>query len=133
MWKSFKFKIIKREQDWNIKISDYIFKNYKKERMFSDINHITSRMAKEIALRILKYMGYNGEILLELPMMDDMETIIYKDVKEALDLEFEDHIIRKYSFGRASLNNYEMNMEEYINQLCQFTRFCIMRETEETK
>lgn len=128
MWEDFKFKIYKREQEWDIKISDYIFDNYKKERLFCDINHITSKTAKEIALRILKYLGFNNKILLELPMMDNMETIIYKDVKDALGLEFEDYVIRKYSFGSISLNSYEMNAEEYINQLYQFTRFYLERK-----
>ena len=62
-------------------------------------------------------------------MMDDMETIIYKDVKEALGLEFEDQLLRKYSFGNLSLNCYEMDAEEYISQLCKFTRFCIERNS----
>lgn len=132
MWENFKLKLYQREQEWDIKISDYILNNHKKERMFCDINHITSKMAKEIAVRVLKYMGYKGEILLELPIMDDMETIIYKDVKEALELEFEDHIIRKYSFGAVSLNSCEMNIAEYIEQLCQFTQFCIKSNTEKT-
>lgn len=132
MWDDFKLKIIKREEDWDIKISDYIFENYKKERMFCDINHITSRTARKIALRILKYLGFKGEIFLELPMMDDMETIIYKDVREALCLDFEDHTLRKYSFGSVSLNSYEMGLEEYISQLCQFTRFCIWKKAAKT-
>lgn len=130
MWEEFKLKIYKREQEWDIKISDYIFNHYKKERIFSDINHISSRTAREIALRVLKYMGFKKEIFLELPMMDDMESIIYKDVREALGLEFEDCIIRRYSFGSISLNSYEMNIEEYLDQLCQFTRFCIKKEKE---
>lgn len=128
LWDDFKIKIDKREQKWDIKISDYIFDNYKKERLFCDINHITSKTAKEIALRILKYLGFKEEIIIELPTMDDMETIIYKDVKDALGLEFEDDIIRRYSFGNVSLNPYEMDIDEYINQLCQFTRFCMRRE-----
>lgn len=130
MWETFKLKIDKREQEWDIKISDYIFNNYKKERLFCDTNHITSKMAREIAMRILEYMDYRGNIQLELPIMDAMETVIYKDVKDALELEFEEHIIRKYSFGTVSLNSCEMNMDEYIEQLCQFTQFCIDRGLE---
>ena len=111
MWEMFKLKLDRREQAWDIKISDYILDNYKKERLFCDINHITSKMAKEIAIRILTYMGYQEKIFLELPIMDDMETVIYKDVREALGLEFEDCVIRKHSFGSVSLNNCEMNLD----------------------
>lgn len=132
MWEEFKLKLIEREQEWDIKISDYIFDNYRKERIFCDINHITSKTAQEIALRILKYMGYKKEIFLELPIMDDMESLIYKDVKNALNLEFDDYVIRKNSFGNVSLNSYEMSAEEYISQLCKFTRFCLKKETIKT-
>ena len=46
---------------------------------------------------------------------------------EWIALEFEDGIIRKHSLGVVSLNNCEMSLDEYVDQLCQFTQFCIKR------
>lgn len=128
LWEDFKIKLQEREQEWDVKISDYIFENYKKEKLFCDPNHITSRMAQEIALRILEYMGYKKDITVELPGMDNREIPIYKDVKDALGLEFEEDVIRKYSAGVMALNSGEMEMEEYVDQLCRVTEFCLKQE-----
>ena len=128
MWENFKAKLQEREQEWDIKISDYILQNYKKEKLFCDPNHITSRTAKEIASRILEYMGYKKDISIELNGMDTREIPVYIDVKKALGLKFEDDVIRKYSTGDMALNNREMDTKEYIDQLCMVTGFCMFQE-----
>lgn len=128
MWDNFKVKLQEREQEWDIKISDYILKNYKREKLFCDLNHITGRLAKEIASRILEYMGYKKDISVDLLGMDSREIPVYKDVKDALGLEFEDAIIRKYTVGFMSINNREMDLEEYIEQLCSVTEFYLKQE-----
>lgn len=132
MWEEFKRNLLKREEEWDIKISDYILQNYKKEKLFCDPNHITSRMAKEIALRILKYMGYQQDITIDISGMDTREVPVYQDVKAALGLEFEDDVIRKCATGYWALNSREMTMEEYVDQLCRVTEFYLSREELET-
>ena len=60
-------------------------------------------------------------------MMDDLEVFVYKDVKEALGLEFQEMRIRKR--GKTNFfNTCNMDFDEYINQLCQFTRFCLRKK-----
>lgn len=126
MWENFLEKIDKRERDWSIKVSDYILLQQRKKKIFCDINHITSETAHEIADRILKYMGYDEKNYIELPIMDDLESIIYVDVKEALGLEFEQKNIRKW--GKSNCyQTYQMSMDDYIEQICQFTQFCLDR------
>ncbi len=128
MWEEFQQKINEREKEWDIKISDYIISNHNRKKIFCDVNHITSETAQEISLRILQYMNYKEQKSTMIPMMDDLEVIVYKDVKEALELEFEETTIRKW--GKANcFSTYEMDAEEYINQLCQFTRFCLDRKS----
>lgn len=128
MWENFKAKLQEREKEWDIKISDYILENYKREKLFCDRGHITSRMAREIALRILEFMEYKRDISVELQGMDTREIPVYKDVKQALGLKFEDNVIRKKSIGVMSINNREMSGEEYIDQLCKITEFCLKQE-----
>ncbi len=125
MWKEFLDKVYKREREWDIKIGDYILKNHKKKKLFCDLNHISSGTAKEIASRTLRYMGYQEDLSIELPVLDDEEIVVYRDVKDALDLEYDDGIIRRYSFGSVSLNCKEMDLEEYVDQLCRYTRFIL--------
>lgn len=124
MWELFIQKVSKREKEWDIRVIDYIITNQKRKKIFCDVNHITSETAQEISRRVLQYMNYKEQKSVVIPMMDDLEVIIYKDVKEALGLAFEESAIRVWGkencFGAC-----EMNADEYINQLCQFTRFCL--------
>ena len=122
LWEAFKKKMCDREKEWDIKISDYILDNYKRDKIFADIGHINSKTAKEIASRILEFMKYKEKLSVELPLLDGLETVVYQDVKEALGLEFEEELLRKYVRSR-SLDNYEMNVEEYVRQLCRYTKF----------
>lgn len=121
MWEDFKLKLFEREKEWDIKISDYILSSQQDEKIFCDTNHITSRTAREIASRILDFMGYQKKINVELPAMDTLEAFVYQDVKDALGLEFEEKFIRKYTWG--GVFEHEMDLEEYVDRLCQYTRF----------
>lgn len=124
MWEVFLQEIENREKEWDIKILDYIILNQKKKKLFCDINHITSETAYEIANRILRHLNYDNNDFIEIPMMDDLEVFIYADVKDALELEFEEKCIRKWGKGNC-LQTYEVNRDEYVEQLYQFTKFCI--------
>lgn len=120
MWKEFVKKLLMREQEWDIKISDYILGNYKKEKLFYDINHISSILGKEIAIRVLKVLELNPIIVTAPNGMNALETYIYPDVKKALGLEFEEKILREFT-SDVACSACEMDYEEYIKQLCSFT------------
>ena len=119
LWREFQTKLTIREKDWDIKISDYIYKYYKKEKLFTDRWHISTILAREIANRVLIYLGYSPSIESILPILDDYEVFIYKDVKEALGLEFEEKSIRKYARGRNSLDTIEMSIKSYVEMCIQ--------------
>ena len=118
MWETFREKLLFREYEWDIKISDYIFENYKTEKLFCDTNHITAKTAREIAKRVLKFLKYDCiDINAPLIGMDWMEAFIYPDVKDALGLTFEEKIIRRSCvdvFG-------DCDYEEYIERICTYT------------
>ena len=120
MWQEFQRKLLGREQEWDIKISDYILANYKTIKLFYDTNHISSACAKEIAGRILTYLGYNPRIASVLKVVDSVECFVYPDVKDALGLEFEEHIIREYS-NDAFCSGGEMDLKNYVEQICSYT------------
>ncbi len=124
MWKVFESKIEAREREWNIKIFDYISQNQKEQKIFSDINHITSMTALEIANRILNYMGYSDKLVCELAMLDNLESIIYADVAEALELRFDHKYIRRWGIDNA-IYPFEMSEETYIEQMYQYIIFCL--------
>lgn len=122
MWEEFKEKLLEREKEWDIKISDYIMNNYKKEKLFYECFHISDVLVREIADRLLKYMGYEAvynEVRPE-ASMDTNEMFIYKDVVDALELEFEQKYIR-INHRENMINKADMDMEEYVHQICLWT------------
>lgn len=128
LWEDFKHKLIKREEQWDIKISDYILEKYKTEKLFNEPWHITTNLGKEIAVRILKHLGYqNYTILYTIHCMDDNEVFIYQDVKKALGLKFEEKTIRNYS-RNISYTNVDMDFDEYINELYQYVLIYLKNE-----
>ncbi len=126
-WERFKEKLFLRESEWDVKISDYILGNYQEEKLFCDMNHISAKLAKEIANRVLHYIGIQTEIVQYPIGMDALETFIYPDVRKALGLKFEEKIIRQFSLG-ASCSGYEMDFKEYIEQICSYTVFVLKDE-----
>lgn len=54
-------KLKKREEKWDIKISDFIMENYKDKKLFSDVNHPTPYLMKEICDRLGRYLGLEGK------------------------------------------------------------------------
>lgn len=58
--------IQEREKNWDIKISDFIWNRFRVVQLFYDIGHPTNILLKEIANRILTYLGIehiiSGEI-----------------------------------------------------------------------
>lgn len=120
LWEEFKNKLVTREKQWDIKISDYIFEKYKTEKLFNDTWHITTKLGREISNRIIKYMGYhNFEIPIIIPSSDYNEVFIYQDVKDALGLEFEEKTIRNYS-RNVSYTNADMDLDGYVDELYQY-------------
>ena len=120
-WEEFCKKLTEREVEWDIKISDYIFANYKTRKLFYEPFHISSVLAREIAKRVLEYLGYDFFISYTAFPLDELEVFIYRDVKNALELEFEETSVRIHSRG-MNLESYDMSVEEYVRQLCRWIR-----------
>lgn len=124
MWSQFKVTLLNREKEWDIKISDYIFEHYKRKKLFYDPNHISDFLAREIAVRLLKALGYTEKIADIHPLMlDTWETYIYMDVMEALDLKFDQKYMRSCC-RETSLNGRIVESDEYIENLYKWEMFC---------
>ena len=114
-----------REEEWDIKISDYIFEHYKTKQLFYDLFHISDILVKEITKRLLIYLGYNGEVHSDtLIKLDGAEIFLYRDVRDFLEIEYEQKYIRKHTKS-SSLTNIDMDLKEYVNQLYRYVMFSI--------
>ena len=115
-YEDFFTKLIQREKEWNIKISDFIADNLSKTQLFYDPNHPTNTIISEVIKRLLNYMGIlESNISFQtLTHLDNFEIPIYNSVRKALKLKYKKIILREYS--RHSLSNVQMDIEEYVKQ-----------------
>lgn len=104
-----------REEKCDIKISDYIERNYKKKKLFYDPNHPNVDVIREKGRKILNLLNMKIEESGYAPSIyhDACELFIYGCVKEALSLEFQEDYIKVHS-PEATMVNEPINLEEYV-------------------
>ncbi|WFR56788.1 WcbI family polysaccharide biosynthesis putative acetyltransferase [Anaerocolumna sp. AGMB13025] len=116
--------LIKREKLVDIKISDYIILNYKKEQLFYSFNHPSNLVLYEYANRILKFLGYiandpmnEEDMYYFFGTLKAQDIPIYPSVIKTLKLEkFETNFFpNKYALGNYYLSFNEF-IVEYIHQ-----------------
>lgn len=112
-FKVFIKKILEREKGWDIKISDFILKNYKKMKLFYDAGHPTNDIMVHISKNVLFKLDIDEDIF-TLRCMDAHEVPVYPIVKKVLNLEWEDTLIRKSNCAKKVSD--KMGFEEYITQ-----------------
>lgn len=86
-----------REAPCDIKISDYIRQNYKKEVLFYSANHPVNKLIKEEVVRILRFIGLYGEgesvtfryehALDSKPLLRSVTEVVYPAVLHRLGLD----------------------------------------------
>lgn len=105
-------KIRKREQNWDIKVSDYISNHRKDKRLFNDINHPGNGLMKFICDKVISLLGckiieyWNFGMGAEIPrILVDEECPIYKDIRD-------DNT--NISLTSRPFNGYEDYVRQYI-------------------
>ena len=129
-YEKFLDKIRMREQEWDIKVSDFIIENINKKQLFFDPNHPTNFFINYIYLELLpkldiKDKSLNTEPILSLEayQMPLCASIIDYFI---LDYDLNNHEIRKH--GRK-MYKCKMNLKKYIIQyycyIWQDSSFCL--------
>lgn len=57
LFEACKIRLEEREKNWDVKISDYIFKNYQTEKLFYDYDHASDSVMQEIGRRLCDMLG----------------------------------------------------------------------------
>lgn len=115
VFEKYRYKIRKREENWDIKIYEYIFDIYKENQVFNDFGHPSNIVLKKISERILDFINIendlkNFEMIFEL---EEYEDPIYPCVKEALELNYQKKYIREQSNKKLCEH---MDFEEYVKE-----------------
>ena len=112
-------KVRRREKDWDIKVSDFILKNYRSHQLFYDPNHPTNFFLNYIASEILKILiNYNVDDSHSLKIdncLDSIEMPVCKAVVEALHLDWNNDVIRR-SMPHTNRLGCNMNLSNYVYQ-----------------
>lgn len=120
-------KIKQRENNWDIKILDFILENYKSKKLFYDIGHPTNTIFVEYTKGILHILQKSSDGIYSNDCLDAHETPVYYSVKKWLNLEWDDNEgIRKSGYN---LSNKRMNIMEYIKQ---YIYWCYEQKMENT-
>lgn len=103
-----------RESRCDIKISDYIEKNFRTKRLFYTVNHPITEILVEVMKRVYQFIGMTDVIInaRNLPENDAYELLVYKDVKETLKLEFDE---KKHYFNKMEIDR-KLSLPEYIHE-----------------
>lgn len=105
-----------REEKWDIKILDYIMDWHRNVKVFYDGSHPANFIIRKICEDILFKLGISEKLNLEGNGLNMLETPIYPETKDALQLsygEFNDVIRKGSSF---KLTKKDMDMQEYIEE-----------------
>ena len=110
-------KLQKREENCDIKISDYILANYTQRQLFYDPNHPTSDVIMEKGRRILRLLGMEinetNITIKRSKIIDGGELFIYGCVRKALGLQYKQQYIKNNQW-EASLYNRPIDLKEYV-------------------
>ncbi len=109
-------KLQKREENCDIKISDYILENYMKCQMLYDPHHPTREVILEKGRRILNLLKIEiNEAHMTISrqaMIDGKELFLYGCVRRALKIQYKQQYIRNNK--NNSLYNRAMDLKEYV-------------------
>ena len=110
-------KVRKREQDWDIKVSDFIDENKSEQRLFYDPNHPTNYFLAYVANELLsllhidsRYDSFNNT---HVSKLDIFEMPICYSVKKTFSMTFSYEEMRSTGI---KVKNEKMHLEEYIKQ-----------------
>lgn len=107
-------KILQREANWDIKISDFILENYETEKIFFDTRHPTNFVLEEIIRRLLDFLGMDTAFQHAHDEISEEEVLVYPCVKKALGLKWDIENIRNNTKHR--LTSGHMDMGQYIKE-----------------
>ncbi len=115
LYQTFIGKVRKRESDWDIKVSDYIYKS-KDKVLFFDPNHPTPLFISYICENILYLLGLNNDDFdySQMRLLDAYQMPICQDVIDFFGLKYD--LNTKIRQSGNKLIRGEMTIDDYVKQ-----------------
>ena len=117
-YKNFLETLRKREQEWDVKVADFIDENIKEQMIFFEMNHPTNFLIKHYAINILNVLlcgkPYSVEELKNYKM-DTYQMPLLTEVQKALGLKYST-IDQEIRTTGTKLRRIPMTIEEYVKE-----------------
>lgn len=109
-----------RDQHCDVKIMDYIKAEYRNQLLFYEPANPCNNVLRKISERILELLGIDPNEVHEIgERIATSELPVYKCVKEALGLKYEQKYIREVpSWEQSKLISGNMELKEYCREYC---------------
>lgn len=106
-----------REQNWDIKIVDFILNNYRNHYLFEDTTHPADYLQTEICRRLLAHLGIsdiNKDITYHMGCA--MEIFMWPQIKNILGINWRKDKVRIYTKDYCYHDGRPITMKEYIQE-----------------
>jgi hypothetical protein len=110
-------KIRSREKMWDVKVADYIEKNYRTISMMVDASHPSDALMLEICRQVANILDINDIGDLDLKFHMGVESFIWPGVRKCLGIEYNPEYVRKgdsRNFGNENALSLKDYLQEYI-------------------
>ncbi len=114
-------KLKKREMLCDVGISDYILRHFQTIQLFYDPRHPSNALLREMARRILTYLGIDGEPGISIKELDGNEIPVYGCVRRALGIMWKQEYIRVHDRG-TTIRNFSVTPDEYVQDYLLWDR-----------
>ena len=116
-------KISNSDEQCDIKIKDFLTKNFCKEQLFIDIEHPHFMLLKEYAKQICSILGFNCNIFSDRNCsVYGHSIVVYPQVKKYLNLRWSDDNCKQYKTKEA-LAGTAIDFDEYVRQYCKIYEY----------
>lgn len=111
-----------RESACDVKIADWILKNYTKEQLFYDIEHPTTVVLRQFVISILSLLGMKGDEHINIKTrLDHSEVPVYGQVMRTFHIEWKNSYILRDCATMWKLRPYQqMDLVEYVDEYIEW-------------
>lgn len=106
-----------REEQWDVKIKNFLEEKHRSYILFYDVNHPTNTVLKYIVQEVLKTMDcriFPGEYDM-VELLDTYEIPTYGQIRNHFSMDFDDDsLMRKYS--KYTLSSRPISLLDYVNE-----------------
>lgn len=116
-------KISKSDEQCDVKIKDFINKNFLVKQLFIDIEHPHFILLEEYARQICSILGIKNNVFSERKCVLYGHSIpVYPQVRECLNLKWDDMNCKQYK-TEESLTGTVIDFDEYVRQYCKIHKY----------